>query len=355
MHLKTKLLIGLCGYFTLCIISDVIPNSRLRQFNITGAYLMCLSVDKAGPMYGWSNEETIVYNNKQISTDFENFYRKETKPLNDSLLQRHEFKNLIDSEVCEEKPELLIFIMSAVSFTERRDIIRSTYASITSYFNFSIKHLFVLGQRTNNDRHEDIVKESEKYQDIIQGNFEDTYKNLSYKLTYYLNWIDTHCRAKHIVSVDDDIMINIPLLVNFLLNSPEKLRSNHMLCEPLWDNVPTRDRWNKFFVSTKEYEPKNYPPYCTGPVVIMSPDVPKKLLAASKYVPFYWISDVYAYGFMPWIARVQISQPRNILLTLFERQMKNFKKNYMFFMFPNQVFYGKNSRTAWENTWKQLI
>lgn len=285
---------------------------------------------------------------KLITYDFQNFLQNQSEPLNDKLLQRHKFKNIVNSIVCSEKTDLLITIISAVLSTERRKTIRSTWASVRTYGNFSIMHAFVLGQSStlNTSIQRNIVEENSRHHDIIQGNFQDTYKTLPYKLTYNLHWIDSHCRhARYIVTVDDDVVVNIKTLVEYLFNYQNKSYSNQLLCWTM-QTYPIRDLKSKYFISTNDYSQKIYPPYCQGCAIIMSPDVPKRLLAASKYAPFVWIGDVYAYGFLPWVSGIRMTQPHNFKILLNATQ-GTIQKKYMFYLLPSEFFIDKDLEYIW--------
>ena len=55
-----------------------------------------------------------------------------------------------------------------------------------------------------------IYKESEKYEDIIQGDFNDTYHNLSYKAVMGNVWVSEFCeQAEFVVKADDDQFIDL--------------------------------------------------------------------------------------------------------------------------------------------------
>ena len=55
-----------------------------------------------------------------------------------------------------------------------------------------------------------IYKESEKYEDIIQGDFIDTYHNLSYKAVMGNVWVSEFCeQAEFVVKADDDQFIDL--------------------------------------------------------------------------------------------------------------------------------------------------
>ena len=54
------------------------------------------------------------------------------------------------------------------------------------------------------------MKENIQYADIVQGNFVDSYHNLSYKATMGNLWVSEFCeQAEFVVKADDDVFIDI--------------------------------------------------------------------------------------------------------------------------------------------------
>ena len=53
-------------------------------------------------------------------------------------------------------------------------------------------------------------KESEKFGDIVQGNFKDAYRNMTYKNVFGLLWASMFCeQAEFIVKSDDDMYVDL--------------------------------------------------------------------------------------------------------------------------------------------------
>ena len=59
-------------------------------------------------------------------------------------------------------------------------------------------------------RQKQLEEESSKYGDIIQGDFLDTYHNLSYKATMGNLWVAEFCsQAQFVVKTDDDMYVDL--------------------------------------------------------------------------------------------------------------------------------------------------
>jgi beta-1,3-galactosyltransferase 1 len=53
-----------------------------------------------------------------------------------------------------------------------------------------------------------LVEEARQEQDIVQGDFADTYRNLSYKNIMGKLWVATFCeQAQFVVKTDDDMYV----------------------------------------------------------------------------------------------------------------------------------------------------
>lgn len=55
------------------------------------------------------------------------------------------------------------------------------------------------------------------YGDIVQENFTDSYRNLTYKCIEAMKWISTYCnRTEYILKADDDVFVNIYAVKEYL-------------------------------------------------------------------------------------------------------------------------------------------
>ncbi|CAC5362046.1 B3GALT1 [Mytilus coruscus] len=135
----------------------------------------------------------IKYNGKYISTEFEHFYMNVSPDkLMDPLIHKHQYSTLLNTgKECKEQDKfMLVLVYSATYKFYGRQLIRNTFGSISHFANRDIEYVFVLGQTNNDTLQAKIEKESVRYRDIIQGNFIDSYKNLTYKRVFSLFWLN---------------------------------------------------------------------------------------------------------------------------------------------------------------------
>ena len=205
-----------------------------------------------------------------------------------------------NKDICKGNERLLYLVVvhtSTVNF-ERRKSLRETWANINIRQTFTKRLVFLLGKPHNESTQMLIRKESECYGDIVQGNFLDTYQNLTHKAVLGLRWITENCRkVKFIVKVDDDVFVNIFKLVDEIFTQNTN-KTRTILCEVRRKDIIHRT--GKWMVE-KNYFPKmeHWPtPYCPGFFVIMTADIIPELYEKAKIVPFLWLDDVYVFGLL---------------------------------------------------------
>ena len=214
----------------------------------------------------------------------------------------HPFKYLINSEfVCKDvDPFILVYVHTSPRNLARRMFIRQTWGNQKYYSqDVNIRVVFMLGDTNGDKKLQDSLEyEAGQYNDIIQEDFIDSYRNLTYKAVAGLKWINTHCQnAKFIMKTDDDIFVNTFSLIPLLREAEAKGEKNLLMCT-VWNNMKVM-RKGKWKIEKSEYPEKVYPRYCSGSAFTMTPDVAKALYDVSYQVPFFWVDDVYITGLLP--------------------------------------------------------
>jgi beta-1,3-galactosyltransferase 1 len=123
---------------------------------------------------------------------------------------------------------------------------------------------FVLGLSKNETLNSKVREENEKFGDIIQGDFYDAYRNLSFKSIIQWRWSMYNCRnARFFGKIDDDVFLNTPLLLRTLASktfTDPSLIGNRSVTEKA---VPTRNILSKFYVSEEYWPGQVYKTYKT--------------------------------------------------------------------------------------------
>ncbi|XP_041986062.1 uncharacterized protein LOC121738203 [Aricia agestis] len=174
--------------------------------------------------------------------------------------------------------------------------------------NVDFKLVFLLGQPTQDndtDVQGKIEEEVEKYGDVIQEGFLDSYNNLTLKSIMMLKWVTNNCdhSVRYILKTDDDMYINIPQLVVNLRNrsrvhdetkpgKKEYLLIGDLICGA----KPVQDANNKWYSPRYMYNGRVYPHYLSGTGYVMSADTAHALYDAALRTHYFHLEDIYITG-----------------------------------------------------------
>ena len=206
-----------------------------------------------------------------------------------------------NANVCKgvENMLFLLIVHSATGNFERRKALRETWATIDLFKSHKTRVIFLLGM-TNNDKTQRLItRENCCYGDIVQGDFIDTYVNLTHKAVLGLRWVTENCaHAKFVVKVDDDVLVNPFKLVNQILEN-NAYKSRTILCDLRINDTIHRSghRWG---VGPHQFPGmKLWPfPYCAGMFVVITADIIPDLYEQATTSEFLWLDDVYVYGLL---------------------------------------------------------
>lgn len=206
-----------------------------------------------------------------------------------------------DTDYNELLPYFITFVHSKPTNVDVRNTMRDTWA----HTDKRTKTYFLLGAVSSPAMQKQIEKEDAEYGDIIQGNFMDTYRNLTYKHMMALKWFTYNCAdANYMVKMDDTVFINVPNVYKFLQNTDRKgflmgpvfytskgknklIKRNE---ERTFSNViQTVPRSGKFTVTREEYETRYFPNYAEKFALIYSSDVAIRLYQRAQKMRFFWL------------------------------------------------------------------
>ena len=118
----------------------------------------------------------------------------------------------------EDELMMVIFVYTCPQDSTQRQHVRNTWgnkAVLENYLKTIV--LFPLGLSDHGSVNQNIRSEGKLHGDILQGNFLDTYHNLSYKAVMTMQWAARFCnRIKFLLKVDIDIFVNVFALVRLL-------------------------------------------------------------------------------------------------------------------------------------------
>lgn len=183
---------------------------------------------------------------------------------------------LIDKpSICSQKSLGLILLPSSAKNTLRRDFIRKTWYPIAKKAGFDV--VFGVGQAIDKAK---LLAEDAIYHDILQWPVDDSWRRLPVKTAAMLLWFDKNCQTKWLIKVDDDSLLNIPLLVQ-MLNSEER---KNVLIGNVIQYMVNCDAWwkDRYCVSLDDQTKlKPYPLYAFGGTYLLHRESVR--LLAEKY------------------------------------------------------------------------
>ena len=196
----------------------------------------------------------------------------------------------------------VILVMSAPYNQPQRDAIRKTWARRLMFASHDdtdvhLRLVFVVGVSdflySASDQLARVTKEAELYRDMVVGDFNDTYQNLTLKALFGLQWVSEHCNStRFTVKTDDDTFINVNTLRQFLQRNRTEsiigsvITNGEVMREGLWE------------VDRAIYPQSNYPSYCSGVLYLLSTAIINDLLMNINAVALVTIEDAFITGIL---------------------------------------------------------
>ncbi|XP_055688380.1 beta-1,3-galactosyltransferase 5 [Lutzomyia longipalpis] len=229
------------------------------------------------------------------------------------LIDLVNFEYIIEQKSCSElhvQPLVLILVHSAPGNGEKRALIRRTWGRD----DVRARLLFLLGAVASPKVQGELEVENARHGDLVQGNFIDAYRNMTYKHAMALKWFTYSCPEAHfLLKTDDDVFVNSPTMFDFLENGVDRRRL--VACYEVQEARVKRSYRSKWRVSTKEYPGKYYPAYCPGFSIIYSPDAVVLLYREAQRNPYFWIDDVHVTGTLVQKTNMTITPLNPLFLT----------------------------------------
>jgi len=196
---------------------------------------------------------------------------------------------LIEPNLCHDEmsPKLLIAIKSDPTEIVQRTAIRMSWLTLAK--NYSVEHVFVLGTQPDGSIRKDVLKENSRFADLIVGDFDDDFYNLTLKSLLTLNWTANHCPNRWLLYVEDNTIVNVDNVLKFITNASSDSRST-IYCSPKNGDETMVDRYEKSptYVSKHTYSNDIFPSFCRNFGALFGPDSLLKLVNVtleSKSIP----------------------------------------------------------------------
>nr|CAH7728160.1 unnamed protein product [Callosobruchus chinensis] len=232
-----------------------------------------------------------------------------------------------------ENLRLVILVKSSPENFDQRIAIRSTWGFERRFSDVEIRTVFLLGQKNNMKLQQSINEESERFSDVVQGNFTDSYHNNTFKTMMGIEWASKYCsKANFYMIVDDDYYVstkNVLRFIRYPTNYPQylidpmaniKTLLKQRNIQQLYDlelpddarlyggyvfvSSPHRHMTSKWYVSLKEYPYHLWPPYVTGGATVFSKSALIDMYYSSFYTKHFRFDDIYV-GLLAYKAKIE--------------------------------------------------
>ncbi|KAM9400159.1 N-acetyllactosaminide beta-1,3-N-acetylglucosaminyltransferase 3-like isoform 3-T3 [Salvelinus alpinus] len=116
---------------------------------------------------------------------------------------------------------LLLAIKSHPANSDRRAAIRATWGEEREWRGQGVRRVFLLGlgrERGEEGGDPEVGEESERYGDILQWGFRESFYNVTLKEVLFWNWFHQECSTTvlYILKGDDDVYVDVERVVGFL-------------------------------------------------------------------------------------------------------------------------------------------
>ncbi|KAK3099292.1 hypothetical protein FSP39_002118 [Pinctada imbricata] len=262
-----------------------------------------------------------------------------------------------NSEICKntKNVDILIYIQSHWENIGKRSLLRETWANRNVFRDISVRIIFILGKPSKSSDQMKVKNENLAHHDIIQGDFIDSFKNITLKSILALHWINEHClNSRYILKTDDDIFINIFALLEYMIS--EIYSKNKVVMCQLKQNGTSpimRDPKNKWYIPEEVFPGKtHFPQFCSGYTVLFTSDLIPDLYKTSFTAPYFSVDDVYVFGYLlPQIKSVQYEDVSNALTLNTKSGLQEYEGNGPLV----HVAVGAAEKGAMEKLWTRTL
>lgn len=303
----------------------------VKRYCLCAIFIVALVLIVYYNIFGRDQYELINYQDEFVAVAYVDDYDDQKRDVTEHLVNLTDFRYMLEPNLCNkpekneqflgEKPpprlntdqsieiwqfvSAILLVTSYVGHDEVRAAHRAAISSATLR-ELNIFRVFLLAKVPPTEKYitqKAIESENRHFGDIVQGNFVEAYRNLTYKHVMGLRWASStrHCiKTKFIIKMDDDIVVDFFSIANYL-NDPKfnGIENRQFLAGYVFSNViPIRLQQNKWYVSQDEYDGTVYPDYLSGWMYVTTPFTARALVAAAGRSKFFWIDDTWITGIL---------------------------------------------------------
>ncbi|GFR98546.1 hexosyltransferase [Elysia marginata] len=208
------------------------------------------------------------------------------------------------SRICTQHLDLDLVVVvhtAPYNFIKRR-MLRESFSPPRLPRPYTAQVVFMLGtfNSTTVDpaKELNLTAEIRKYNDIVRMDFQEHFRNLTYKAMLWLRWLDEHCpNALMVLKLDDDVVMDVKKVLPLSRGLFSKYKRS-IFCSTNPKGTQPIPRIGRTCVDPREFTGvKIYPyTYCSGFIVFLSRDLISPMAKAVRRTPMYNVDDVFMFG-----------------------------------------------------------
>lgn len=249
-----------------------------------------------------------------------------------------------------KKLRTIAFVISSPTNTESRDAIRATWAAFAAQ-NDQVRTLFVLGRPKDRLEWNRLQSEQQEHADLLIFPFVDSYYTMVCKSVAILRWMLENCvDAEYVIKVDDDVLINWPLL-NSTLTELRSLSNPIVIGQKRTNQRPNRNSNSRWFIDHKSYPNDYFPTFVSGPMYVLNRAAAQLIMNVFGRVTPIYLEDVFVTGLLrQQVPNVWLLEPQPHLADLLipacayrryhalhKCTAQDMTRQWKYFQFPNQI------------------
>lgn len=221
------------------------------------------------------------------------------------LLNLKNFKFILEPNLCSNRKDPPLGVIIVTSYVGHDDV-RAAHrrgVSQSELQKLGLSRVFLLAQIPSSEKfitQNSVASEQRRFNDLLQGDFVEHYRNLTYKHVMGIRWAAKKCsHAKFIIKMDDDSVHDIYRVYKYLKLHEAELKGQNFLGGYVFQHQkPIRLEADKHFVTAEEFPGDEYPKYLSGWLYLTNPQTVRLLLQATLKRNFFWIDDTYVTGML---------------------------------------------------------
>jgi len=192
------------------------------------------------------------------------------------------------SKLFESVNDRVLVVRSAPGAVDYRNYVRASWkAGVERIANTSV--IFICGRSSTDDN---LDREIDIFDDILQFDFLDSYRNLTLKMMLTYRFFLERTPIQQILVINDDTIVNATAMNRFVGSALHGARSSYLIGKVSRGYPRLFFPWLPWYVSSSVYPHKCYPPFTQGSSFMISREAAARIVESICRFPFVHLDDV---------------------------------------------------------------